>query len=213
MAYVYKHIRNDTKEVFYIGISNDTNYARSISYDSRNQYWLNVVAKCGFTSLIIEDNLNWEEACERERYWIKFYGRKDLKEGSLVNMTDGGDGNNGYLVTDGLRKIRSLNQIGEKNVMYGKHHSAEVINKLKLRVGENNPFFGKKHSEEYKLKMKYNNPSSKMVDDDLIKSLNSKGLSVTEIHNQTGITKRIIHNRLKRYGLPHNAPTRYLKKK
>ena len=31
-------------------------------------------------------------ACEGEKKWIKHYGRKDLNEGSLVNMTDGGDG-------------------------------------------------------------------------------------------------------------------------
>jgi hypothetical protein len=94
MAYVYKHIRKDTNKVFYIGIGKTKRRINSSS--NRNKHWINIVNKVGFYSEIIEDNLSWEAACEKEKYWINYYGRKDLNEGILVNMTNGGDGVNGH---------------------------------------------------------------------------------------------------------------------
>jgi hypothetical protein len=90
MAYVYKHIRKDTKEVFYIGIGVRLN--RLYSKHSRNNLWKNIVERVGFEYEIIDSNMTWELACELEKKLIKYYGRRDLNEGSLVNMTDGGDG-------------------------------------------------------------------------------------------------------------------------
>jgi hypothetical protein len=100
MAYVYRHLRKDTAEVFYIGIGSDTKYKRANEISARTKYWKHVANKVGRVVEIIEDDLTWEEACEREKYWIKFYGRKDLKEGNLVNMTDGGDGTLGHHHSD-----------------------------------------------------------------------------------------------------------------
>lgn len=45
---------------------------------------------------------------------------------------------------------RSCRNFGERNGMYGKKHTEEVINKLKMRTGEQNSFFGKHHSDETK---------------------------------------------------------------
>ena len=107
MAYVYKHLRKDTNEVFYIGIGNDESYKRANDITHRNKHWNGVYMKVGFDCEIIEDNLTWEEACEREKYWIKFYGRRDLNEGTLVNLTDGGDGTIGRIVSDETRRKMS----------------------------------------------------------------------------------------------------------
>lgn len=90
MAYIYKHIRKDTNEIFYIGIGKTKN--REYSYRDRNKYWHNIVKKAGFIFETIEDNLSWEDACEKEKKLIKEYGRYDLGLGPLVNMTDGGEG-------------------------------------------------------------------------------------------------------------------------
>jgi hypothetical protein len=90
MAYVYKHIRKDTNEIFYIGIGKAK--TRLYSKYSRNQHWKSIVNKAGFYAEIIEDNLSWEDACTKEKELIQFYGRDDLNEGTLVNMTDGGEG-------------------------------------------------------------------------------------------------------------------------
>lgn len=46
MAIVYKHIRKDTNEVFYIGIGNDIKRVTSLHH--RNPLWHNIVNKVGF---------------------------------------------------------------------------------------------------------------------------------------------------------------------
>lgn len=95
-AYLYSHTRLDTNEVFYIGIGIIKNYKRAYqSNKSRNIFWKNIVNKTKYEVKIIADNLNWQEACELEKKLIKQIGRKDLGLGTLVNLTDGGDGNVG----------------------------------------------------------------------------------------------------------------------
>lgn len=91
MAIVYLHRRKDNNEVFYVGIGNDIKRA----YDNKNRtniFWKNVVNKYGYIVEIVEENLSWFDACIKEKELIKKYGRRDINEGTLVNMTDGGDG-------------------------------------------------------------------------------------------------------------------------
>jgi len=90
LAYVYKHIRPDTNQVFYVGIG--TRQDRASSKYGRNQYWKNIVAKCNgeFAYKIVKSKLSWNEACEKEKELIKIYGR--YPNGSLCNLTDGGEG-------------------------------------------------------------------------------------------------------------------------
>ena len=92
MAYVYKHTRLDTNEVFYIGIGSQNKYKRAFSLIKRNSFWRNITSKTEFLVEIIQDGLTWEQACEKEKELISKIGRRDLGLGTLVNMTDGGDG-------------------------------------------------------------------------------------------------------------------------
>lgn len=91
-GYLYRHIRKDKDEVFYIGIGFEKNHARAYSHHSRNRYWKNIVALTDFDVEILFDDLPEKQLVEKEKEFIALYGRKDLKEGVLVNMTDGGDG-------------------------------------------------------------------------------------------------------------------------
>ena len=111
MAYVYKHIRPDTNEVFYIGIG--VKKQRINSDRSRNILWRNIVNKCGIIREIIEDNLTWDEAVIREKYWISYYGRKNNKTGVLCNMTDGGEGSYGRVLSDETKKKISESNRGK----------------------------------------------------------------------------------------------------
>ena len=43
MAYVYKHTRLDTNQVFYIGIGNDNSYKRAYNKYDRNYIWKNII--------------------------------------------------------------------------------------------------------------------------------------------------------------------------
>lgn len=159
MAYVYKHTRLDTNVVFYIGIGNIKNYKRAYSKLGRNYHWENIVKKTKFTVEIINDNLDWDDACKMEQYWIRYYGRRDLNEGTLVNMTDGGGG--APNVADEVKKSISIKakirlKVKENNGMYGKNHTDESKAKMsKLRkgigLGRKMPDgFGKRMSELFK---------------------------------------------------------------
>jgi hypothetical protein len=94
MAYVYRHIRLDKNEPFYIGIGEKEKRAYSI-YD-RSALWKKIVKKSNYEVEILFYDLTWEKACEKEKEFIKLYGRIDLKNGCLANLTDGGEGATGY---------------------------------------------------------------------------------------------------------------------
>ena len=55
MAVVYKHIRKDNNDVFYVGIGQSIE--RAYSTQNRTLYWHNIVNKVGFKYEIIEDNM------------------------------------------------------------------------------------------------------------------------------------------------------------
>jgi hypothetical protein len=93
MAIVYRHIRLDKNEPFYIGIGKTE--SRAYDKSKRTKFWKKVINKTDYRIDILFDDLTWEEAQEKEKEFIKLYGRKDLKTGTLVNMTDGGEGVSG----------------------------------------------------------------------------------------------------------------------
>jgi hypothetical protein len=91
MAIVYRHRRLDDNTIFYIGIGKDKN--RAYQTRSRNCLWNNIVLKSNYQVEIIAETINYNEAKELEIFLISIYGRRDLKNGILCNMTAGGDGN------------------------------------------------------------------------------------------------------------------------
>jgi hypothetical protein len=86
---VYLHRKLTNKTVFYVGIGSAD---RPYIVQGRSKLWYNTVAKHGLSVEIIETGLTANEAKDCEINLIKKYGRKDKGEGTLVNLTDGGDG-------------------------------------------------------------------------------------------------------------------------
>ena len=122
-THLYLHIKSESKEVFYTGIGNSKRpYHKG---KSRSKLWRNVVNKYGYEVIILADNLTWEQACDMEKYLIKYYGRRDLGTGTLVNMTDGGEGAKNVVVSAETRAKMSENNKGENNPNYGKKASTE----------------------------------------------------------------------------------------
>jgi hypothetical protein len=160
MAVIYRHIRLDTNNVFYIGIGKNEN--RAYHKHSRNRYWYNIINKTEYEVQILKRDLSWVDACELEKLLISYYGRKDLGLGTLVNMTDGGDG--------------IIGQIPHNKGKKGFRHSKETIEKLS---GSNNQFYGKKHSDETKLKLSIKASDRRHSDETKLKmSLIRKGKSI-----------------------------------
>ena len=132
MAYIYKHTRTDKNEVFYIGIGDSKNYQRAYDRSHRNRHWKSIINKTDYIVEIIQDNLSWEEARKKEIELIKEYGRKDLNEGTLVNMTDGGDGTLGFSMSyDTKLKLSNANS-GSGNGNWKKQYTKEEREKLSI---------------------------------------------------------------------------------
>ena len=161
MAFVYRHIRLDKNEPFYIGIGKTDR--RAYRKDWRNKYWTSISNK-GYKIEILFDDLTWEKACEKEIELIQLYGRKDLGLGTLVNMTDGGEGGNGTLQSEETKKKKSIALKGKirsdeskqkyslvsKNRTYTEETRKKMSEAKKGKIGNR---LGTKVSEETKLKI------------------------------------------------------------
>lgn len=99
--YVYGHIRPDLNEFFYIGFGTKSledikcnSYTRANSKIDRNSIWKNIVNKNNgnYTIKILKEFKYRKAALNYEIKLIAKYGRKCLNEGSLANITIGGEG-------------------------------------------------------------------------------------------------------------------------
>lgn len=110
MSYVYQHIRLDKNQPFYIGIGSSAYYNRAKRKKGRNKIWQRISNKTDYRVEILYDNLSWEEACQKEKELIAKYGRLNNKTGILANLTDGGEGNVGAILSPKHREA-----VGEAN--------------------------------------------------------------------------------------------------
>ena len=144
--YIYAYIRKSNGTPYYIG----KGLGRRAYQKTHNVS----VPKDKSKIIILETNLTEIGAIALERRYIRWWGRKDLSTGILLNRTNGGEGNSGLLFTEEhKRKISESNQgkhstlVKEKNPMWGKSHSLETRKKMSIARK------GRVHSEETKLKI------------------------------------------------------------
>lgn len=126
MAYVYAHIRRGTREIFYIGISkvSDGKYTRAREKGSRNRHWNHITSNHDWCVCILDDNLSDEKCLEREKMWIAHFKRQS-DGGTLCNLTDGGDGTCGSIISTETRKKFRINRLGVSPANKGKPWNAE----------------------------------------------------------------------------------------
>jgi len=156
--YLYRHVRKDKDEVFYIGVGTkvrrDKNlypYNRAIVYHYNNRIWDNIVSKTEYDIEILFETDNYEYAKQKEQEFIKLYGRIDLGTGTLSNLTDGGDATKGWKPSDETKeKIRRKNMGQGLGIPLSEEHKKKIGDAQK---GVKNHMYGKKVSDETKLKM------------------------------------------------------------
>jgi hypothetical protein len=137
MAYLYRHIRLDKNQPFYIGIGkSDSDFKRAYSNKNRNVYWNNIVNSTEYRVEIMLHDIMWEEACQKEIEFISLY-KKNTQNGTLCNIADGGNG--GYLGKE-INEKRRQSLIGHKL-------TNDTKEKIRLKAE------GKKASDKTKLKM------------------------------------------------------------
>jgi len=127
MAYIYRHIRQDKNIPFYIGVglSND-NYFRAYqkSKTKRSTYWHNI-SRNGYDVEILMDGLTKEEAFEKEKEFIKIYGRSNNSTGILCNLTNGGENppiNEGDKNPAKRKEVREKLSIQKLGIKLSKEH-------------------------------------------------------------------------------------------
>ena len=155
MAYLYRHIRLDKNEPFYIGISTDSNYKRAFS-KRRNDIWNKITSKTNYEVEILLDGLTWEEACNKEKEFIELYGKIN-KGGILANLSDGGEGIIGIERTEEYKNKISNSLKGRKqskqtilkkiNSVLGRKNSEETKKRMsEIKIGKQRPYMqGGKH--------------------------------------------------------------------
>jgi hypothetical protein len=134
---VYRHIRLDTNQVFYIGIGKTEK--RAFSKESRNDLWKKIVNKSGYKVQILAHPDTWEEACDLEKLLISEYGRYDLGTGILANMTDGGDGNQNY-----SEQVRRKIGNGHRGKKFKKTKPVTEETRIKMREARKNIIISEK---------------------------------------------------------------------
>lgn len=99
--FVYRHRRLDNNQIFYVGIgikrklhslTIESEYERAFVTKTRSNFWKNVSNKTDYKVEILMECSSKERVINVEKELIKIYGRKDLKSGTLVNFTSGGEG-------------------------------------------------------------------------------------------------------------------------
>jgi hypothetical protein len=114
--YVYRWIRLDKNEPFYVGIGtktkNDIEYGtftRAVADKKNNTIWKDIKDKTSILIQIVLESDDYEFIKCKEKEFINLYGRIDLGTGCLANMTDGGEGTVGVIVSENSRKLRGIN--------------------------------------------------------------------------------------------------------
>jgi hypothetical protein len=137
---IYIHRKKTNGEIFYIGMGNpDRPYQKYAA--SRSVVWHRIVNKHGYVIEVIRKDLTKQDALNIEMDLIELIGRRDLALGTLVNLTDGGDGVTGngtscYNIETG----KIYKTIGEAAIDLNQHKQ-KIINQLNghLNLNINNP--------------------------------------------------------------------------
>lgn len=150
--YVYAYIREKDSKIAKAG----TPYY--IGKGKENRAWdfnhhINSTPSNKRHVIILESNLTELGAFAIERRLIRWWGRKNLNTGILNNLTDGGEGSSGKIVSDDTKKKLSIALLGkpspktkyEKTKNYkpatlGLKHTKKTKEKISQKTkGENNP--------------------------------------------------------------------------
>lgn len=129
MAIIYKHIRLDTGQPFYIGVGEYP--SRAYNKHSRSRRWKYFVSEFSYKVEIIYEGLDWGTCYAKERELIAHFGR-EIDGGILTNVAKGGKGRCGSYRPISEEQKLYLSQIntGDKHPMYGKSPSTTTRDKI-----------------------------------------------------------------------------------
>jgi hypothetical protein len=141
LFYAYLWLRYDGTP-YYVGKSHDGKNSRAFCSSGHH------VRKPSETSRIIVQYYESEaEAFEAEKFLISFYGRADLSEGCLRNLTDGGEGLAGAIRTEQWKRNIGLGNLGKKRTGPQYSRTEEHRRQLRERMRGNKSAAGKPNAK------------------------------------------------------------------
>jgi len=143
---------------FYIGKGFGGRFRPRLHLHSTNKFLKNKICKVGVKNVkiyFLHENIIEEESFRWENYWIKYIGRRDLKEGTLCNLTDGGEGDSGRKHSEETKRKIGCGNKGKVRTELMKQHQREIHEgkPIPATTGKNHHMYGKHHSEKTKRKM------------------------------------------------------------
>ncbi len=164
--YIYIHIRVDLNVPFYVGVGTirserkyyKQRYYRAHNKSRRTKFWKNIINKTDYRIEVLEESLDEVYILKREQELIQLYGRRDLGSGTLVNLTDGGEGCKRMKMSEEAR-FRMKENSGMRGILGNKHHSSIEVYQYDL---EGN-YVGS-HKGILDISRKLNIPANKIID-------------------------------------------------
>lgn len=170
--YVYRHIRLDTEQPFYVGCGSCSTYKghdrtwfhRAYAKKGRSPQWLAIINQTEYEVEIIFQCDDKETAIKKEAEFIKLYGRIDIGTGTLVNQSDSCDGN------FSPQRLRLLSKI---------HKGRRVAEEVRDRISKSQ--IGKKMPESHREKMREIKKGSRLPDGATEKASEKRQIPVVQL--------------------------------
>jgi hypothetical protein len=125
----------------------------------------------------VKKDISYEESVELEVYTISTIGRKDLEKGPLLNLTDGGEGPNGYVFTEDVKQKIREKVTGDLSPVKGRKRTPEEIKRISEKQ------IGKFVSDETRKNLREVHKDPAII----AKSMRKKIRSVLEIIAEKGL--------------------------
>jgi hypothetical protein len=186
--YIYQHRALDTGNIFYVGKGKDKRHSDK---NKRGRYWKNYVAKHGFTSEIIKNEMDEELAFFAEMECIDVYKRRGIK---LVNLSNGGEGCSGYSMNHSEEQKRKWSEMRKGTPSPRKGVKLSEETKEKLRIAKKGKPLSDKHCKAISKSLIGNKHTAKLTDDEVRFVRANKGIMThIELSNKFGVHKNTIH--------------------
>ena len=139
--YVYAHTKPNG-EIFYVGKGSNK---RAFCTFGRSKVWEAYTNKYGLNPVFIDRNLSQDQAFELEEFLIAELGTKKDRSGTLVNLTDGGEGSIGRIYTNDQRKRFSEKMKGR--FVGDANPAKKTVSRIKIRQSWEDPEIRRRRTE------------------------------------------------------------------